>query len=88
MALSLQAAGSAKFESGGKKRKKVTINRRSGSVSGGMVATPVRNHGGRQWTAHSGSGSKKRKRVTNNRRCGSVSGGMMASSLQAAGSAK
>jgi len=71
--LSWQAVGSAKWKW---QQKKVTINWRYGSVSGGVVTAAVRHRCGMQWVVQSGSGGKKGKKVTINQRCGSVSGGV------------
>ena len=65
-------SGLRKVKVAAKKRKKVTINRRCGSMSGGAAQTAMRHRRGRQRAAQSESGGKKRI----NQRCGSVSGGV------------
>jgi len=44
-----------------KKRNKVTINQRCGSVSGGVVAAAMRHRRGRQGALQSGSDGNKKK---------------------------
>jgi len=57
-------AGSTKWK-WHQKRKRVTINQRCGSVSGGMAATAMQHCCGRKWALQSGSGSIKKKKGNN-----------------------